>query len=260
MTSADPPPGPPGPLTVLKFGGSVLGCEADLARAMREVEGCVRGGGRVLVVVSALRGRTDHLLEEGEGRRLDDGALARHIARGEEECADLALSCLDLAGIPALRLDVDEVGPFTRGSLLDAEPSGLAVDAIERALSRVPVVVLPGFLGRDGAGARSLLGRGGSDLTAIYAAECLRASECRLIKALSALFDPRAPLATRPRRRVCAVSPEELHLHWPGIVQEKALERARRAGLRFFIGSLSGAEDILVEPGALRIEELPPRP
>jgi homoserine dehydrogenase len=50
------------PITVLKFGSSVLGCEADLSKAVQEIYRWTRDGHRVVAVVSAIGSTTDLLL------------------------------------------------------------------------------------------------------------------------------------------------------------------------------------------------------
>lgn len=54
------------PLSVLKFGSSVLGCEEDLSIAVTEIYRELRKGHRVVAVVSAFAGATDRLLEKVE--------------------------------------------------------------------------------------------------------------------------------------------------------------------------------------------------
>jgi homoserine dehydrogenase len=53
----------------------------------------------------------------------------------------------------------------------------------------VPVAIVPGFIARDQSGRRVLLGRGGSDLTALVVGAALDGSRIRLIKDVPGLFD-----------------------------------------------------------------------
>ncbi len=217
------------PLTVLKFGSSILRTEADLPLAVHEIYRWVRKGHRVLAVVSALAGQTDALLERArrvaahagdagaDGAVAHDGtaahdedAVAALLATGEETSAALLKLALARAGIPAALLDARRAGLRTRGTRLDAEPCGLDAASIRLLFEDVPVVVLPGFVGVGPAGEPTLLGRGGSDLTAIYAAWALEATHCRFAKDVGGVFD-RDPKDARARTNDQRPAPDHQH-------------------------------------------------
>src|SRR5207249_7257626 len=97
------------------------------------------------------------------------------------------------AGIPARVFDAAQVGLRTVGGRLNADP--IAVDSARlTSESRKSIVVLPGFVGRGESGDTTLLGRGGSDLTALFLAHRLSA-QCVLIKDVDGLYtsDPACP-------------------------------------------------------------------
>ncbi len=228
------------PLVVLKLGGSVLTGEAALAVAASEVYRHVRAGERVVAVVSALAGATDRLLAEAQGIAADPDpyALAELLATGE--ATSVALLCLALgrSGVPATPLDAVRAGLSTRGPVLDAELVGVDVPAILRALEERPVVVIPGFVGRSAEGGHvTLLGRGGSDLTALYLAGALGASRCRLVKDVDGLFerDPAGP-GPAPRRYERIRWEDALRLDGR-VVQRKALRFAFERRLAFEVSS-----------------------
>ncbi|HSL82404.1 MAG TPA: homoserine dehydrogenase, partial [Thermoanaerobaculia bacterium] len=188
--------------TVLKLGGSILEGPETLAKASLEVYREVRAGRRVVAVVSAFRGRTDALA--ALAHHLAPGAPGRShralLATGEAEAtAALALQ-LDGDGVPAECVEGHRLGLRTRGDAADGEPVGCRLDVVRAALERAPVVVVPGFVGVDEQQGTTLLGRGGSDLTAVFLARELRA-RCRLVKDVDGWFedDPALP-GPRPRR------------------------------------------------------------
>jgi len=223
------------PLAILKFGSSVLKCAAHLHVAVEEIHRSLLQGTRVVAVVSALGSTTDRLLEEaGPFQRAPD--LACHLARGEEATVNLLIQALGRAGIPASRLDADRGGIGTRGPLLEANPVALNREAYGTALAAAPVVVVPGFVGHTLDGRPSLLGRGGSDLTALFLAHTLEAERCRLLKDVAGWYtqDPAAAGRCPPRFT---------HLAWENalglggrIVQEAALLFARNHHLSFQVG------------------------
>jgi homoserine dehydrogenase len=226
------------PLHVLKFGGSVLANEDALDLAVREIARTRASGARVLAVSSAFRGVTERLLA-GVRTRFEapiPEALASLLATGESTSAAYLSLALADARVENELLDPDRIGLVVRGSALDAEPVGVNVEAIEKAVAARGVAVLPGFYGRRASGGIALLGRGGSDLTALFVAERLGAEDCRLIKNVDGLYTEDPALGGAPQRYLQA-SWEELLLVGGGVVQKKAVDFARRHRLSFTIAS-----------------------
>jgi homoserine dehydrogenase len=189
-------------IKVLKFGSSVLRAEEDLPLAVHEIYREWRRGAQVLAVVSAFGDTTDGLLARAECLCLgpEPAALAALLATGEATSAALLGLALARAGVPAKVLDPAQAGLLTRGGRLDAELISADTERLHEELRR-GVVVLPGFVGRDAEGGTTLLGRGGSDLTALFLAEQL-GGRCVLVKDVDGLYtaDPARPALARPRR------------------------------------------------------------
>lgn len=234
------------PLVVLKFGGSVLRDDADLSAAVHEAYHHLRRGERVLCVVSALSGTTDDLTHRA--RRLapyPGGATAEAtaalLATGEAASAALLTLAFDRSGVPAGLLDPAAVGPVAEGPTLSATPIDLDVKAIEEAFRSVDVLVLPGFVGRSRRGSPLLLGRGGSDLTALFVGQRLGARTIRLVKDVQGLYDrdPARP-GPEPQRYVRISWDEALELGGV-ILQPKALRFARDARIPFEVGGPGSA-------------------
>jgi homoserine dehydrogenase len=238
------------PLQVLKLGGSVLENEAGLEIAVREIERTASSGARVLAVTSAFRGVTERLLERARSRfpSPSPDALASLLATGESTAAAFLSLALDSAGIPNELLDPDRVRLRARGPALDAEPADVDIEVIEKALTSKPVAVLPGFFGRRSSGAVALLGRGGSDLTALFLAERLGARECRLVKDVDGLYSEDPARAAGEPRRYRRASWEELLRVGGALVQRKAVEFARRHRLDFTIAAPLSDEPTRIGP------------
>ncbi len=231
------------PVIVLKFGGSVLRDESAVRVAAGEVARFVAEGWRVVAVVSALEGTTDRLLAQSRryGDRPHPPSVALLLATGELTSAALLGLTLAERGLGVETLDAASIGLRTTDDALDASPVSLDEPTVLGALARVPVVVVPGFVGRDSAGRTTLLGRGGSDLTALFIADRLGAA-CRLVKDVDGLYewDPAAP-GPRPRRY--ATLPWEQALRLDGtIVQHKAVRWALERGLAFEVSCIGGRD------------------
>ena len=179
------------PITVLKLGGSVLASEDALPRAIHEIYREVRDGRAVVAVVSAFRGVTDALARRARSilPQPTPEALATLLGTGETETTALLALALGRAGIPAAVLDAERLHLLAAGDPLDADPVSIDARPIAAALAEVPVAIVPGFIARDQSGRRVLLGRGGSDLTALVVGAALDGSRVRLIKDVPGLFD-----------------------------------------------------------------------
>src|SRR5690348_5470392 len=225
---------------VLKFGSSVLRSEADLPRAVHEIYRWLRDGYSVVAVVSAFGKTTDQLLASAReySEQPPEGALALLLSTGEKRAAALLALALDRAGIPASAFDPSRLGLRTSGRNLNAEPVRLNVGAIRKALDNSRVAVVPGFIGEMQDGRTSLLGRGGSDLSALFLAIHLRA-RCRLLKDVDGVYDHDPHVSAA--RCYASLTWEDALCIGGRIIQQKALRFAREHGQSFEVASL-GAE------------------
>lgn len=246
-------------ISVQKFGSSVLRDEADLTQAVHAIYADLRLGRRVVAVVSAIGATTDRLLAEARAttEAPDARVLARLLATGEARAAALLALALERAGLPVALLGSENAGIVTEGDLLDARPIGLDEVLLRGELAARSIVVLPGFVGRRADGELTLLGRGGSDLSAVFVAGRLGAERCVLFKDVAGIFewDPSdADLGTPRRFAVCSYA-DALELSG-GIVQHKAVAAARELGLAFEVGGLDAPEGARtwVGPGPSRFE------
>jgi len=229
------------PVVVLKFGSSVLEGARGYAAAAAEVAREVELGRRVVAVVSAPPGATDTLL--GAAAPLAAPAPERLVSRllATGEAASVALLAIALAAraIDAEALDATALGLRTHGPLLDADPVDVDLPALRDRLARRAAVVVPGFVGVRDDGELSLLGRGGSDLTAIFLADRLDAVECRLLKDVDGVHaaDPRVD----PTAAVLRSASWDVVLDVGGaLVQDKAVRFARACRRGFRVAALGG--------------------
>lgn len=231
-------------LIVLKFGGSVLTDEHALRGAVHEIYRWRRDGYGVVAVVSALAGVTDSLF--GTCARLSErpgpSAIAAIVSSGELQSAALLGLHLDRVGIPASVLSPSAVRMVAQGPPLDATPDKMCTRSVRRALERDGVVVVAGYVAEDAHGRAVVLGRGGSDLTALFLAHGLGADRCRLIKDVDGLYD-RDPASPGPPARRFAVARWADALATDGsIVQHKAVRFAQQHGIEFELSGLNSRD------------------
>ncbi|MEO8725460.1 MAG: homoserine dehydrogenase [Acidobacteriaceae bacterium] len=220
-------------IIVLKFGSSVLQSAADLPQAVHEIYRWLRLQYSVVAVVSAFAGDTDRLLQQAQrfGKLSNQNAVARLISTGEEQSSSLLALELDRFGVPATVLDATQIELRAEGDACDAIPTFCATQPILDAAAAGKVVIVPGYAGRNAAGEVVLLGRGGSDLSAILLAQQLDA-RCRIIKDVEGIYpsDPRIYSNARCYREVNWAEAGRVGAQ---IVQPKALAFAQAAEFEF---------------------------
>lgn len=241
-------------VTVMKFGSSVLRSEADLPSVVHEIYRHWRRGVQVIVVVSAFGDTTDELMRRAEKVcvKPDRSALAALLATGEAASSALLGMALNRSGIPCRLLDPVQAGLRTVGNELDASP--VAVDA-RRLLeeSRSAVVVIPGFVGRGEYGDTTLLGRGGSDFSALFLAHHLGAN-CILVKDVPGLYTS-DPACQAQRALRFEQAGYETALHFGGsVIQQKAIRFALANKLRFTITRIGAGTSTEIGPFVDRLE------
>lgn len=228
-------------LRVLKFGSSVLARPEDYGRAAEEVRAEVAGGCKVVAVVSAMGRTTDQLL--AAARRVAgapaDALVAALLGTGEEASVALLAMAVDAREVSVSAFTRTTIPVRTRGPLQDADPVDVDAERILSVLESVDVVVFPGFVGVDAAGSPSLLGRGGTDLTALFLGHALGAAEIRLVKDVDGIF-PGDPGEKPDAAPFAYLSWEGARRIGGGVVQEKALAFAARHGLGFRVAAPGG--------------------
>ncbi len=165
------------------------------------------------------------------------------------ESATQLVFALERSGVPVSFVDPRDVSFRTRGDRLNAEPASLDVIRLRQVVEQSPVTVMPGFYALAEGSGIALLGRGGSDLTAVYLAERLRA-RCVLVKDVDGLYeaDP-AQGGRRPRRFEHAHYDDALRLGGE-LIQGKAIEHARTAQQAIEIRAIGDRAGTYVGPDA----------
>jgi aspartate kinase len=182
------------PVLVQKFGGTSVG---DIGR-MRHVAEIVAdeklAGNDVVVVVSAMSGETNRLLELAH-EAVDDPTpreLDCMVATGEQVSAAMLSMILNERGIAARSLLGFQMGMRTTEAHTRARILGIDRNIFDSAFGRGEVVVAAGFQGTNELGEVTTLGRGGSDTTAVAIAAALDGS-CDIYTDVDGVYtaDPR---------------------------------------------------------------------
>ncbi|MFL6773756.1 MAG: aspartate kinase, partial [Sphingomicrobium sp.] len=239
---------------VMKFGGtSMAGIErirSVAARVQREAE----AGNEVLVVVSAMAGETDRLVQLcREAAPLHDPTeYDVVVASGEQVTAGLLAMTLQAMGLKARS--------FMGWQLVRASGvhGNARVDAIEaatldEALSAGTVAVIPGFQGVSDDGRLATLGRGGSDTSAVAIAAGVKADRCDIYTDVDGVYttDPRIVPSARKLNQITFEEMLELAGVGAKVLQTRSVGLAMREKLPLRV--LSAFEDL---PGTEIVAEL----
>ena len=248
---------------VIKFGGSVLQDEAAMKKAADMVSRVLNNGLRPVIVVSALKGATDSLLNLSKKINPDtpNDILDQVLSMGERTSARLFTSAIISKGLRPTLVDPEfENWPIvTDENHLDANP---IYDETERQVQRkikpmleageVPVVC--GFLGKSRMGKITTLGRGGSDTTAILLGSCLNSKEIVLVKDVEMIFSSDPDVVKNPVPLKELNSEEAFLLSAGGakFLHSKAMSYNRN-GVRIRIASLqeTGEDGTIIDGGAV---------
>ncbi|MEO5799520.1 MAG: hypothetical protein ABIZ70_00025 [Gemmatimonadales bacterium] len=175
-------------MIVIKLGGDAVATPEHIAAAARRIAR-ERATREVVVVVSARRGVTDQLLAlvaavgrhaAGSGTLSTAGA-DRAVASGEIVAASLVALALEHLGLTAKALDAREAGLEGDGRSGGSRITRIRTGRLRALLRRGIIPVVAGFQTHRN-GELALLGRGGSDVTAVAIAAALGAEECVLLK------------------------------------------------------------------------------
>jgi len=219
-------------IVVLKFGSSVLRTEADLPQAIEEIYREWRAGRQVIAVVSAFAGVTDQRFAQTRAITTDAFEQAAWIAGGEEESGTKLAAALVDHGVSARYVDTREAGLRAHGDPHESTPVSLSSDHLRACLRDHAVLVVPGFVAQDIQGRCVLLGRGGSDLTALFLAKHLDA-RCRLLKDVDGVYESDPAIVANHARRFHRLSWRSALDIGGRIIQPRALQFAQSHGQSF---------------------------
>jgi aspartate kinase len=230
---------------VMKFGGtSMAGIErirSVAARVKREAE----SGNQVLVVVSAMAGETDRLVQYcREAAPLHDPSeYDVVVASGEQVTAGLLAMTLQSMGLKARSF----MGwQLVRASGVHGNARVEAIESatLDEALSCGTVAVIPGFQGVSEDGRVATLGRGGSDTSAVAIAAGVKADRCDIYTDVDGVYTTDPRLVPRAQKLGQVTFEEMLELAGVGakVLNVRSVGLAMRANLPLRV--LSAFEDL----------------
>lgn len=228
-------------LIVQKYGGTSVGSIEKIRGVAEKVIASHRAGNQMVVVLSAMAGQTDALIDLAmeAAQDPDPRELDVLMATGEQVSVALFAMVVKSLGYDARSLLGFQVAIHTDHLYGKAKIQDIDRERIERNLNQNRIVTVAGFQGLDENGDITTLGRGGSDTTAVALAAALDADVCEIFTDVDGVYttDPNiCPKATK----MAFISYEEmLEMASLGakVLEIRAVEFAKKFGVPIHVRS-----------------------
>ena len=221
---------------VMKFGGTSMAGTERIRSVAQRVKREVEAGNEVAVVVSAMAGETDRLVNFcREASPLHDPReYDVVVAAGEQITSGLLAIALQALGVPARswlgwQMPIRTDDAHAKARIEDIETAALGV-----AMASGEVAVIPGFQGIGPGNRISTLGRGGSDTSAVAVAAAVKADRCDIYTDVDGVYttDPRIVPRARKLKRVTYEEMLELASVGAKVLQTRSVGLAMKEGVR----------------------------
>lgn len=189
-------------LIVQKFGGTSVGSIEKIKNIAASVIQSYKEGHRLVVVLSAMAGRTDDLIQLA--REISDDPDPRELdvllSTGEQVSVSLFAMAVKSMGYDARSLLGFQVAIRTDQLYGKARINEIDTSRILKELEQDKIVTIAGFQGLDDDGNITTLGRGGSDTTAVALAAALKADVCEIFTDVDGIFTTDPDVCPKARK------------------------------------------------------------
>jgi aspartate kinase len=236
---------------VMKFGGTSMAGIERIRNVANRVKVEWEAGNQVAVVVSAMSGETDRLVNFcKEASPLYD--LREYdvvVSSGEQVTSGLLAIALQAIGVPARSWLGWQLPIHTSSAHASARINDIDTDALNASLADGEVAVIPGFQGLAQENRVTTLGRGGSDTSAVAVAAAMRADRCDIYTDVDGVYTTDPRIVPRARKLSKVTYEEMLELASVGakVLQTRSVGLAMKEGVRVRV--LSSLEDNRDENG-----------
>lgn len=217
-------------LIVQKFGGTSVGSLERIQNVAEKVIKAKRQGDDVIVVLSAMNGETDRLIQLAKAIHEQPNPREYDVLVSTGEQVTIALLCIALhaRGFEAKSYTGWQAGIETCSTHKKARITKINGNSIKFDLTSGKIPVVAGFQGVDINGNITTLGRGGSDTTAVALAAAFKAKECQIFTDVDGVYTTDPRIVPEARRLPQVTFEEMLELASLGakVLQIRAVEFA----------------------------------
>jgi len=190
-------------LVVQKYGGTSVGTVERIRAVAQRVVDTAKAGNQVAVVVSAMAGETNQLVELAHalgGDNPDPREYDALVSTGEQKTIALLSMAIDQLGYQARSFNSVQVGFRTDSAHTRARIQSIDSERLLTYLGKGGIAVIAGFQGVDDEGSITTLGRGGSDTSAVAVAAAISADVCEIYTDVEGVFTADPNLVPNARR------------------------------------------------------------
>ena len=239
---------------VQKFGGTSMAGLERIRNVAHRVKRELDAGNEVAVIVSAMAGVTNQLVEwTGEACPLHDAReYDAVVATGEQVTAGLLALALQNLGVNARSWMGWQIPIRTDAMHGKARIAEIASAELIRRMGEGQVAVVAGFQGIGPDNRITTLGRGGSDTSAMALAAALEADRCDIFTDVDGVYtsDPRIVAKARKLDRITYEEMLELASQGAKVLQTRSVEMAMNHRVRVQVRS-----SFKDAPGTLVVDE-----
>ena len=222
-------------LIVQKYGGTSVGDLERIENVARRVAAARDAGKDLVVVVSAMSGETNKLIEYAHhfAQTPSKREMDILLSSGERVTASLLAIALQEMGYPAVAMTGRQAGIRTDDTHMFARIEEINTEAMRGHMDQGEIIVVAGFQGIDQQGNVTTLGRGGSDLSAVAIAGALDADACEIYSDVDGIYttDPRIEPNAKKLDRISYDEMLELASLGAKVLQSRSVELAKKMGV-----------------------------
>ena len=249
------------PVVVQKYGGTSIGTIEKIKNVANKIIDEKNNGNDVVVVVSAMSGETNRLLELAKDIDLDASGreLDVLVSTGEQVTISLLTLSLICKGYKAVSLTGSQAGILTDSSFNKARIESINNSFISNYLKEGNIVVVAGFQGVNEKGDITTLGRGGSDTSAVAISVALDAKECQIFTDVDGVYttDPRISKGAKKIDNITTEEMLELSSQGSKVLQPRAVEFAGKydVGIRVLSAFEDGTGTLISKENKEKMEK-----
>jgi len=222
-------------LIVQKYGGTSMGSIDRIKNVAKRVKRWHDNGHQVVVVVSAMSGETNRLIDLARqiSSQPDPREYDQMVSTGEQVSISLLAMAIKELGIGAHSFTGRQVPIRTDSSHNKARIESIDDKNIREQLDAGNIVIVAGFQGIDDEGNATTLGRGGSDTTGVAIAAALGADECQIYTDVDGVYttDPRVTSKAKKLEKITFEEMLEMASLGSKILQIRSVEFAGKYGV-----------------------------
>ena len=226
-------------LIVKKFGGTSVGSIKKIESIAKRLAEDKKRGEQSLVVLSAMSGYTDSLIQMAHKiyPQFQGEAYDMLLSSGEQISISLLSLALEKRGVKNKPLLAHQAGIQTSAFFSKAHIEAIQIEKVKELLKKKVMPLIAGFQGVTKQNEITTLGRGGSDLTAVALSSALKAKVCEICTDVSGVFTADPRLVPKAKKQKSLSFSEMMEMSYLGskVLQIRSVEMAGKYDVKLHV-------------------------